>query len=331
MTDSKITKDTPVDLIYQSYLEATERESKLKQHLAVALNAQKISQKQYEHEKEGREKIEAMFKDLSKKCDLVREENISERNDMLNSMKGHSEKINEQIELVTKENENLLEENEKHRKRIIALLEQKEKFIKDAGTWRDISTEMRKEMARLREENATLNSEMAKSTKNQIEDKKLIQKSILQEKELRKLLEERSNEFSIMYEKSMAQSKYIVGVAADMKKMTKEVDKLRKKLHEAEADKLKSERGVLMIAKEKLEGDAALAKKDVKIATLEKLCRALQAKQAVANLKEVGKDAKELKEKFQQLKAEDEKQNGDNEENDEKSKENEEAAPTVEQ
>merc|ERR1712157_552207 len=139
MTDSKITKDTPVDLIYQSYLEATERESKLKQHLAVALNAQKISQKQYEHEKEGREKIEAMFKDLSKKCDLVREENISERNDMLNSMKGHSEKINEQIELVTKENENLLE--------------QKEKFIKDAGTWRDISTEMRKEMARLREEN----------------------------------------------------------------------------------------------------------------------------------------------------------------------------------
>jgi len=252
-----------------------------------------------------------MFKDLSKKCDLVREENVTERNDMLNSMKGHSEKINEQINLVTKENETLLEENEKFRKRIIALLEQKEKFIQDAVNWRDISSDMRKEMARLREENKTLTGEMATSTKNQIEDKKLIQKSIMNEKELRKLLEDRANEFSIMYEKSMAQSKYIVGVADDMKKMTKEVDKLRKKLHEAEKDKIQSERGVLMIAKEKLEADAAMAKKDVKIATLEKLCRALQAKMALNNLKEVGKDAKELREKFAEAKLEEAKSSGD--------------------
>lgn len=75
---------------------------------------------------------------------------------------------------------------------------------------------------------------------------------------------------------------------------------LYKKLKIAEQDKLKAEQGVLMIAKEKLENEAAMAKKDIKIATLEKLCRALQAKASVNKLKNINAETenkiKEIKE-----------------------------------
>ena len=242
----------------------------------------------------------------------VKEENFSDRKSMLGTFKDQSEKINAQIDKVSKENEELIAENTKYRERCIQLLEQKEKFIKDAGTWRDISQEMRKEMNRLRTENQEYNSKCNELTRGAIEDKKLIQKSIKHETELRELLTKRANEFTEMYQKSLTQNKYICSLADDMKGMKKDLDKLRKKLKTAEADKLKAEQGVLMIAKEKLEGDANLARRDIKIATLERLCRALQAKAAINNINSIKEEASEITAKLDQNKEkEDDSKTGD--------------------
>lgn len=296
-----VNKDTAPDVLYETFLALQGREMKLKEHLATALRAQKICEQQYEKEKEIREKIEQSFNLLSEKCEKVKTENYEDRKEMLGSFKDQSEKINEQISQVSKENETLITENNKYRERVIQLLEQKEKFIKDAGTWRDISQEMRKEMNRLRTENEDYNKKVNELTRGAISDKKLIQKSIQHETELRELLTKRADEFTDMYKKSLTQSKYICSLADDMKAMKKDLDKLRKKLKTAETDKLKAEQGVLLIAKEKLEGDANLARKDIKIATLEKLCRALQAKMS---LNKLGGIKEEINEKLQNAKQE---------------------------
>jgi len=296
-----VNKDTAPDVLYETFLALQGREMKLKEHLATALRAQKICEQQYEKEKEIREKIEQSFNLLSEKCEKVKTENYEDRKEMLGSFKDQSEKINEQISQVSKENETLITENNKYRERVIQLLEQKEKFIKDAGTWRDISQEMRKEMNRLRTENEDYNKKVNELTRGAISDKKLIQKSIQHETELRELLTKRADEFTDMYKKSLTQSKYICSLADDMKAMKKDLDKLKKKLKTAETDKLKAEQGVLLIAKEKLEGDANLARKDIKIATLEKLCRALQAKMS---LNKLGGIKEEINEKLQNAKQE---------------------------
>lgn len=85
---------------------------------------------------------------------------MSDKKSLFNSFTEQSEKIDAQINEVTKENKELLAENNRFRERLCQLLEQKEKFIKDAGTWRDISQDMRKEMTRLREENMDYNKKL---------------------------------------------------------------------------------------------------------------------------------------------------------------------------
>jgi len=287
----KINKDTSPDILYTTFLELERREQKLKEHLAVALKAQKSSVELYENEKSARTKIEKIYYELAEKCDKVKSSNQDDRKNMLENFQTQSDKITEQITVVTDENNKLTIENTNARERILALLEQKEKFIKDACSWRDISQETRKEMNKLREENNKVRTICNELTKAAIDDKKLITNSIKSETELRNMLTLRAAEFTDMYKKSVQQSNYITSVANDMKKMKKDLEKFRTNLRTAETDKLKVEKIVLGLQKDKLIVDAANLKKDIKIRTLEKLCRALQAK-AKENLEAVVEEPK---------------------------------------
>jgi len=256
-----IDRNTSPDVMYNTFLQLNYREEKLKEHLGIALKAQKNAEELYEKEKSSRIKIEQMFYQLSDKCDLIKVENQSDRTKMLESFKNQSDKINDQIGDVTEENKRLLGENQKYRERIIVLLEQKEKFIKDAGSWRDISQEMRKEMQRLRDENVELKKSTGELTAGAVEDKRALTAAISTEKDLRELISNRAKEFSNMCEKSTTQSKYIFNIANDMKTMKKDLLKFQKQIAVAQSEKLKCEKRILSLTKEKLNTEAAVSKK----------------------------------------------------------------------
>lgn len=74
MSESKSPEETKMDksseVLCETFAALQARELKLKEHLAIALKSQKLANEQYEKEREAREAIEKMFRELSEKLEF---------------------------------------------------------------------------------------------------------------------------------------------------------------------------------------------------------------------------------------------------------------------
>lgn len=277
---SAISKDTPSDILFETFQELQKRELKLKDHLRVALNAQKVAAESYEKEKAARQKMEKIAIDMGEKCTKVQKSSTVDRERMLKLFQEQSERIDSKVNMLTNQNENLANENKRYKEHLTKIIEDtntRDDSLKATSLkWVNISNDMKQSILITQTENEKLKSEMNELILGAIADKKAITKHIKQEQELQGILNERNSEYQRMYEKALEQAKFTTGLATDMKKMRKDLNGLRERLVESERVRKGAEANVFSIGKDKLEGDLVIKTQAAKIEQLESLCRALQ-------------------------------------------------------
>jgi len=277
---SAISKDTPSDILFETFQELQKRELKLKDHLRVALNAQKVAAESYEKEKAARQKMEKIAIDMGEKCTKVQKSSTVDRERMLKLFQEQSERIDSKVNMLTNQNENLANENKRYKEHLTKIIEDtntRDDSLKATSLkWVNISNDMKQSILITQTENEKLKSEMNELILGAIADKKAITKHIKQEQELQGILNERNSEYQRMYEKALEQAKFTTTLATDMKKMRKDLNGLRERLVESERVRKGAEANVFSIGKDKLEGDLVIKTQAAKIEQLESLCRALQ-------------------------------------------------------
>lgn len=283
-TGQTISKNTPPDILYQTFVALQQREEKLKEHLKTALGAQKVASESYHKEKKARETFESLCKDLGEKCTLIQKNTTSERERMFTLFKDQSDRIDVQVKKLSDDNNKLMQENIKYREQLNRVLnasdDQNKKLKIASEKWLVVNNDLKEQLVKTKKENEKLTDELQVLIKAAIEDKTYITSLIKNEAETRDLLKEKTGEFSKMFEKSMEQAKYTTELAQDMKKMRKELNGLKTRLTTSEKDRIKAETAVLSIGKEKLEGDLIIKQKNERIAKLENLVRALNKRSA---------------------------------------------------
>lgn len=278
-TGQTISKNTPPDILYETFVAMQQREEKLKEHLKTALGAQKVASESYHKEKKARETFETLCKDLGEKCTLIQKNTTSERERMFTLFKDQSDRIDVQVKKLSADNDNLMQENIKYREQLNRVLnasdDQNKKLKVASDKWLIVNNDLKEQLVKTKKENEKLTGELQVLIRGAIDDKTYITTLIKNETETREILKVKTSEFSRMFDKSMEQAKYTTELAGDMKKMRKELNGLKTRLHTSEHDRIKAETAVLSIGKEKLEGDVVIRQKNERIAKLEDLVRAL--------------------------------------------------------
>lgn len=296
-TGQTISKNTPPDILYETFMHLQEREEKMKEHLKVALSAQKVASESYHKEKKARETFQHLCEDLGEKCTMIQKNTTTERERMFTLFKDQSERIDVQVKKLSADNDGLMQENIKYREQLNRVLnasdDQNKKLKFASEKWLLVNNDLKQQLIDTKKENEKLCSELQTLIRGAIDDKTYITTLIKSESETREILKVKTVEFSKMFDKCLEQAKYTTELATDMKKMRKELNGLKKNLTSTEHDRIKAETAVLSIGKEKLEGDLIIREKNARIAKLEDLVRALNKRSHEESNKkeEVAKEA----------------------------------------
>jgi len=277
---TEIDSSSSPEIILQTFNELQAREENLKKLLQKALEEKQVAEKLAAAEKKARERLEILSKELADKCTEVQAETSSDKQNLLAMLTNQSEKIDNQVNKLTEQNEELRLDNLKLQKQVKLCeneIDSKDALIKTTSDkWKLLANKMKEEMLNLRKENSDIKDEMSKLIKTSIEDKQSVTLSLKKERELHDIINSRAKEMADMYKRSQEQMAATSAVVKDMKGMRKDILDLRKKHKQAEDSRVRAEFELLQIGKEKLELGKLLTYKIKQVKKLEDLCRALQ-------------------------------------------------------
>ena len=129
--------------------------------------------------------------------------------------------------------------------RVLNASDDQNKKMKSASEkWLVVNNDLKSQLVKSKTDNQNLRDELQTLIKSAIEDKSYITSLIKSEHEVRDILKTKTVEFTNMYEKSLEQAKYTTELAGDMKKMRKQLEGLKQRLHSSEQDRIKAETAV---------------------------------------------------------------------------------------